>query len=121
MISRRVHTAVEHALRRQAAVALIGPRQVGKTTLALDIGQSRRALYLDLESSTDRAKLAEPELFHRQFEERLVILDVEDFPIMRHWYLVHRSEKRLQPISQAFKDFVLKEGKNLIPALNFIT
>ena len=50
---------------------------------------------------------------------RLVILDVEDFPIMRHWYLVHRREKRLQPITEAFKDFVLKEGKTLIPALNF--
>lgn len=46
---------------------------------------------------------------------RLVILDVEDFPIMRHWYLVHRKEKRLSPITQAFKDFVLSEGRNLIP------
>ncbi|MDH5601386.1 MAG: LysR family transcriptional regulator [Gammaproteobacteria bacterium] len=46
---------------------------------------------------------------------RLVILDVEDFPIMRHWYLVHRKEKRLSPITQAFKDFVLNEGRNLIP------
>ena len=45
---------------------------------------------------------------------RLVILDVEDFPIMRHWYLVHRKDKRLSPITQAFKDFVLSEGRNLI-------
>lgn len=47
--------------------------------------------------------------------KRLVILDVEDFPIMRHWYLVHRKEKRLSPITQAFKEFVLNEGRNLIP------
>ena len=46
---------------------------------------------------------------------RLVILDVEDFPIMRHWYLVHRKEKRLSPITQAFKDYVLSEGRDLIP------
>ncbi|MCK5721366.1 MAG: LysR family transcriptional regulator [Gammaproteobacteria bacterium] len=46
--------------------------------------------------------------------KRLVILDVEDFPIMRHWYLVHRKEKRLSPITQAFKDFVLSEGRELI-------
>ena len=46
--------------------------------------------------------------------KRLVILDVEDFPIMRHWYLVHRKEKRLSPITQAFKDYVLDEGRNLI-------
>ena len=45
---------------------------------------------------------------------RLVILDVADFPIMRHWYLVHRKEKRLSPITQAFKDYVLSEGRNLI-------
>ena len=45
---------------------------------------------------------------------RLVILDVEDFPIMRHWYLVHRKEKRLSPITQAFKDFVLREGRTFI-------
>ena len=48
---------------------------------------------------------------------RLVILDVEDFPIMRHWYLVHRKGKRLSPITQAFKDFVLSEGRNLIPSI----
>jgi len=46
--------------------------------------------------------------------KRLVILDVEDFPIMRHWYLVHRKEKRLSPITQAFKDFVLSEGRSLM-------
>lgn len=48
---------------------------------------------------------------------RLVILDVEDFPIMRHWYLVHRKEKRLSPITLAFKQFVLSEGRNLIPQI----
>jgi DNA-binding transcriptional LysR family regulator len=48
---------------------------------------------------------------------RLVILNVEDFPIMRHWYLVHLEEKRLPPIAQAFKQFVLSEGRNLIPHL----
>ena len=48
---------------------------------------------------------------------RLVILDVADFPIMRHWYLVHRKDKRLSPITQAFKDFVLSEGRALIPYL----
>jgi len=48
---------------------------------------------------------------------RLVILDVEDFPIMRHWYLVHRASKRLPPVAQAFEDFVLSEGHAMIPRL----
>ncbi len=45
---------------------------------------------------------------------RLVILNVESFPIMRHWYLVHRKEKRLSPITQTFKEFVLSEGRKFI-------
>lgn len=42
--------------------------------------------------------------------KRLTVLDVEAFPIMRHWYLVHRAEKRLSPAAQAFKDFVLGQA-----------
>lgn len=38
---------------------------------------------------------------------RLVILPVTEFPIMRHWYVVHRADKLLSPIAQAFKDFLL--------------
>ena len=75
MIVRRALKAVQAALRRQAAVALLGPRQVGKTTLALEIAEQTSALYLDLEAREDRAKLTEPALFLRGYEDRLVILD----------------------------------------------
>jgi DNA-binding transcriptional LysR family regulator len=40
--------------------------------------------------------------------KRLAVLDVEGFPIMRQWYVVHRADKRLSPAAQAFKDFVLE-------------
>lgn len=56
-------------------VGLLGPRQVGKTTLALAVGENRPSIYLDLESPSDLAKLAEPELFLRRHEDKLVILD----------------------------------------------
>ena len=56
-------------------MALIGPRQVGKTTLAHAIAAGRPSLYLDLENSTDRAKLVETELFLARHEDMLVILD----------------------------------------------
>jgi DNA-binding transcriptional LysR family regulator len=46
--------------------------------------------------------------------KRLVVLDVEGFPIMRHWYIVHRKGKRFSAIAQAFKDFVLTESKALL-------
>jgi predicted AAA+ superfamily ATPase len=75
MIPRRALHTVQDALNRQAAVALLGPRQVGKTTLAHALAEQTGALYLDLEAREDRDKLSEPALFLRAFEDRLVILD----------------------------------------------
>jgi DNA-binding transcriptional LysR family regulator len=45
---------------------------------------------------------------------KLVILDVEKMPIMRHWYVMHRKGKRLSVITQAFKDFLLNEAAGLL-------
>ena len=75
MIVRHAHHTVKEALGRQAAVALIGPRQVGKTALALKIAEKTDALYLDLETREDRIKLTDPALFLNSYEDRLVILD----------------------------------------------
>jgi DNA-binding transcriptional LysR family regulator len=41
---------------------------------------------------------------------RLVVLNVEDFPIMRHWYLVHRRGKRLSPVANVFREYLLGEA-----------
>jgi hypothetical protein len=70
------------------AVALLGPRQTGKTTLALEVGEALGALYLDLESEADRAKLAQPELYLAGHSDRLVIVDEVHrapglFPVLR--------------------------------------
>lgn len=75
MIPRRLFPALCLALAEAPAVALLGPRQVGKTTLALQVAASRPAVYLDLESAADRAKLADPELYLSQHQDKLVILD----------------------------------------------
>lgn len=45
---------------------------------------------------------------------RLEILDVEDFPIIRHWHIVQRTGKRLSPVALAFKQFVLEEAEQFI-------
>lgn len=47
---------------------------------------------------------------------KLVILDVEDFPIVRHWYVMHRKGKRLSVVAQAFKQFLLNEANALLHA-----
>ena len=75
MITRHITATVQQALNRQAAVAIIGPRQIGKTTLAYELADARPSLYLDLESPADRNKLRDPELFLGQQEDKLVILD----------------------------------------------
>lgn len=75
MIERRIATLLTSLLDQAPAVALVGPRQVGKTTLALAIAKERSATYLDLESPADRARLAEPELYFADHADELVILD----------------------------------------------
>jgi len=46
--------------------------------------------------------------------KRLVVLDVVNFPIMRYWFIVHRSGKRLSLVAQAFQDFVREEPKRIL-------
>jgi predicted AAA+ superfamily ATPase len=75
MIPRRLQSVLLTALDEMPAVALLGPRQVGKTTLALAVADHRPSIYVDLESDTDRAKLADPELYLTQHADKLVILD----------------------------------------------
>jgi uncharacterized protein len=77
MIERAAKTRLIQLLGQFPAVALLGPRQVGKTTLALSLTSEadNSALYLDLELPSDRAKLADPELYLSDYEDRLVILD----------------------------------------------
>ena len=47
----------------------------------------------------------------------LTVLDVEGFPAMLNWYLVHHRSKRLPPVALAFKDFLMREGAALIERL----
>lgn len=88
MLDRSLAPILSDAIAHSPATALLGPRQVGKTTLALEIGRRHDALYLDLESEQDRAKLTQPELYLRDHQNRLVILDEIHrapglFPVLR--------------------------------------
>ena len=75
MIERSHRKSVEEALENQAGVVLLGPRQVGKTTLAQDIAESRDAVYLDMERIADRQILEEPDLYLDEQVGRLVVID----------------------------------------------
>jgi hypothetical protein len=88
MFDRRLLALLADELQHTPAVALLGPRQVGKTTLALKVAQTVSSLYLDLESERDRAKLAQPELYLPDHWDKLVIIDEVHrapglFPVLR--------------------------------------
>ena len=75
LIPRLCSQKIKVALQRQAAVALLGARQVGKTTLALQYAKNLDHQYLDLENPEDRQSLEHPLFYLRQFEDKLVVLD----------------------------------------------
>ena len=75
MIKRRLEKTIEEALLRSPAVALLGPRQVGKTTIAFTIAEERAAIYLDLESRLDLQKVKDIDAFHAENRDKLIILD----------------------------------------------
>jgi predicted AAA+ superfamily ATPase len=77
MIPRAILPSVLTMLREFPAVAILGPRQAGKTTLSHAVAEAlgQQALYLDLELPSNRAKLSDPELYLSLYEDRLVILD----------------------------------------------
>lgn len=91
MIQRRLSIKLQHSLSEFPVTALLGPRQVGKTTLARLVASDMlpdQAVYLDLELPSDLAKLAEPELYLQGHRERLVVIDEvqrapELFPLLR--------------------------------------
>ena len=75
MLDRYLRQSIEQLLSEQAAVALLGPRQAGKTTLAHQIAESRESIYFDLENPEDLAVLDNPGQFLSRYSEKLVILD----------------------------------------------
>lgn len=77
MYSRQLQKHLRDALENMPVVALLGPRQVGKTTLALQVTEwlEKPTLYLDMESDADFNKLSDPEAFLKRHDQTLLIID----------------------------------------------
>jgi predicted AAA+ superfamily ATPase len=77
MIQRRIEPLLRVALQREPVVALLGPRQVGKTTLALEVARSwpGEVVVLDLERPSHAARLRDPALYLQAHRDALVVLD----------------------------------------------
>jgi uncharacterized protein len=111
-------------------VALVGPRQVGKTTLARAIADGLRArglpvTMLDLERPSDLAKLAEPELFLEPLADQLVVLDEiqlapDLFPVLRSLVDTHRRPGRLLLLGSAAPVLIQRSAETLAGRIEFI-
>ena len=99
MIPRQAKPVVQGMLDRVPAVVLTGTRQVGKTTLALEIARERDAAYLDLERPSDAAKLASIEDYCARHADRLVVFDE-----------IHRMPGLFQPL-RSIIDERRREGR----------
>ena len=97
MFERWLGAQLNEALQYHSAVGLLGPRQVGKTTLALEIAASKNALHLDLESPQDLQKLADPTGYLKQHQDKLVVIDeVQRMPGIFRSLRVLIDERRRQ-------------------------
>ena len=88
MFRRNAISLISAALKRSPAVAVLGPRQVGKTTLAKQLAGtvSREFVYLDLQDERDRARIADPNVFFKTHKDALIVLDEVQYTpgIFRH-------------------------------------
>jgi predicted AAA+ superfamily ATPase len=129
MFERHLTPLLLEELQHNPAVALLGPRQVGKTTLALEAARSRPSLYLDLESERDRAKLAQPELYLAEHLDKLVILDEvhrtpQLFPVLRGLIDQARRQKRRSGLylllGSASLDLLKQSGESLAGRIAYL-
>lgn len=125
MLNRRLYPIIEQALEQFPAVALLGPRQAGKTTLARTITAGRAgSLYLDLERPSDLAKLADPELFLSRYADRLVVLDEiqrrpELFSILRALIDENRRPGRFLLLGSASPQLLKQASESLAGRISF--
>ena len=125
MISRRILPNIEKALVQFPAVALLGPRQAGKTTLARSVGSSHEnSLYLDLERPSDLAKLADPALFLSRHVDQLVVLDEIQrqpnlFPVLRALIDENRRPGRFLLLGSASPQLLRQTSESLAGRISF--
>ena len=120
MITRRIMTEVRDSLTFFPVVALVGPRQVGKTTLAKLImnDSAKPTNYLDLEKQSDLFKLNDAELFLSQHTENLIVIDEvqnkkELFPLIRALVDQNRVPARFLVLGSASPELIRNSSQSL--------
>jgi len=123
-IKRSIEGEVADCLAQFPCTAILGPRQCGKTSLAVTISKTRDSVYLDLERPADRRRLQEPELFFEEHRRRLVCLDEiqrapDLFPVLRGW--VDRfPESRFLILGSASRDLIRQSSESLAGRIAYL-
>lgn len=126
LIKRKITSELINSLKEFPVVALIGPRQSGKTTLAKFIlGKKPDAVYLDLELPSDKRKLSEPELYLSRLSDKLVIIDEiqlypELFPLLRALVDQNRKSRRFLLLGSASKDLLRQSSESLAGRISYL-
>lgn len=126
MIDRLLAAEVRQRLGFYPAVAILGPRQVGKTTLAAAIAAEHPgAVFLDLERESDRAVLVHPELFLAGQRDRLVVLDEVQFVLglftaLRPEIDAHRRPGRFLLLGSASGDLLRQSAESLAGRIGYV-
>lgn len=124
-ISRNIEEKLERSLSRSPAVALLGPRQCGKSTTAKEYLKNTPSIYLDLQDRVDRNKLAEPELFFDAYRDKLICLDEiqrlpDFFSILRSEIDKDRRPGRFLILGSASRDLIKQSSESLAGRISYI-
>lgn len=124
MIPRRIAPRLGESLDQFPVVALLGSRQVGKSTLARVIAQERSAVFLDLERPADVAKLRDAEIFLNSVSDKLVIVDEvqrlpELFPQLRVQVDADRRPGRFLLLGSASPDLRRQSAESLAGRIEY--
>jgi len=124
-VKRMQEAKLHKALSRSPAVAILGPRQSGKSTIARMLLKSVPSVYLDLQDRVDRNKLSEPELFFDRYRDQLICLDEiqllpEFFSILRSEIDKDRRPGRFLILGSASRDLIKQSTESLAGRIAYI-
>lgn len=120
MITRQLEGELRKTLRLFPAMAILGPRQAGKTTLAKSLvkGLKKKTVYLDMENPDDRYLLQNPLPYFNAYQNDCIIIDEiqrvpELFPVLRSVIDSHRKPGRFLLLGSASPDLLAKSSETL--------
>lgn len=125
-IERQLSSIVENRLNSNPVVALLGPRQCGKSTLVQKIIENvPKSVYLDLESPADLNKLNDLEAFFEVNKNRLVCLDEiqrkpEIFPVLRGIVDKNRRNGQIMILGSASRDLIKQSSETLAGRISYL-